>query len=99
METGSLRLKTGLAEMLKGGVIMDVTDADQARIAELPQPLAHVTRSVGIDPQVDAGGPVTTRAPGVVGRSARMSEAPRPPARVRMSALFKLRAPRLPLPA
>jgi pyridoxal 5'-phosphate synthase pdxS subunit len=28
------RLKTGLAEMLKGGVIMDVTTADQARIAE-----------------------------------------------------------------
>jgi pyridoxal 5'-phosphate synthase pdxS subunit len=31
---GSLRLKTGLAEMLKGGVIMDVTTPDQARIAE-----------------------------------------------------------------
>src|SRR5437870_10192127 len=30
----SLRLKTGLAEMLKGGVIMDVTTAEQARIAE-----------------------------------------------------------------
>src|SRR5437588_10945142 len=30
----SLRLKTGLAEMLKGGVIMDVTDAAQATIAE-----------------------------------------------------------------
>ena len=30
----SLRLKTGLAEMLKGGVIMDVTDARQAEIAE-----------------------------------------------------------------
>jgi pyridoxal 5'-phosphate synthase pdxS subunit len=30
----SLRLKTGLAEMLKGGVIMDVTDAQQAVIAE-----------------------------------------------------------------
>jgi len=29
-----LRLKTGLAEMLKGGVIMDVTNADQAIIAE-----------------------------------------------------------------
>src|SRR5499425_1856560 len=29
----SLRLKTGLAEMLKGGVIMDVTDAKQAEIA------------------------------------------------------------------
>jgi pyridoxal 5'-phosphate synthase pdxS subunit len=31
---GTLRLKTGLAEMLKGGVIMDVVDAAQARIAE-----------------------------------------------------------------
>jgi pyridoxal 5'-phosphate synthase pdxS subunit len=30
----TLRLKTGLAEMLKGGVIMDVTDAGQAKIAE-----------------------------------------------------------------
>ncbi|MCZ6599441.1 MAG: pyridoxal 5'-phosphate synthase lyase subunit PdxS [Acidobacteria bacterium] len=30
----TLRLKTGLAEMLKGGVIMDVTVADQAKIAE-----------------------------------------------------------------
>jgi pyridoxal 5'-phosphate synthase pdxS subunit len=29
-----LRLKTGLAEMFKGGVIMDVTDAKQAEIAE-----------------------------------------------------------------
>ncbi len=34
MEKGSYRLKTGLAEMLKGGVIMDVTNAEQARIAE-----------------------------------------------------------------
>ncbi len=33
-EKGTLRLKTGLAEMLKGGVIMDVTNAEQARIAE-----------------------------------------------------------------
>ena len=30
----TLRVKTGLAEMLKGGVIMDVTDEAQARIAE-----------------------------------------------------------------
>jgi len=29
-----LRLKTGLAEMLKGGVIMDVTTAEQAKVAE-----------------------------------------------------------------
>ena len=33
-ETGTFRVKSGLAEMLKGGVIMDVTDAEQARIAE-----------------------------------------------------------------
>jgi pyridoxal 5'-phosphate synthase pdxS subunit len=32
--SSALRLKTGLAEMLKGGVIMDVTDATQATIAE-----------------------------------------------------------------
>jgi pyridoxal 5'-phosphate synthase pdxS subunit len=32
--TGSSRVKRGLAEMLKGGVIMDVIDAEQARIAE-----------------------------------------------------------------
>ena len=30
----SFRLKVGLAEMLKGGVIMDVTNAEQAKIAE-----------------------------------------------------------------
>ena len=29
-----MRVKSGLAEMLKGGVIMDVVDAEQARIAE-----------------------------------------------------------------
>src|ERR671916_2532791 len=33
-EYGTMRVKSGLAEMLKGGVIMDVTDAEQARIAE-----------------------------------------------------------------
>jgi pyridoxal 5'-phosphate synthase pdxS subunit len=33
-ELGTLKVKTGLAEMLKGGVIMDVTTAEQARIAE-----------------------------------------------------------------
>lgn len=32
--SSGMRLKTGLAEMLKGGVIMDVTDARQAEIAE-----------------------------------------------------------------
>jgi len=33
-QKGTLRLKTGLAEMLKGGVIMDVTNEEQARIGE-----------------------------------------------------------------
>src|ERR1700743_3714206 len=32
--SGGLRLKLGLAEMLKGGVIMDVMNVEQARIAE-----------------------------------------------------------------
>jgi len=34
MERGTVRVKRGLAEMLKGGVIMDVTNAEQAKIAE-----------------------------------------------------------------
>jgi pyridoxal 5'-phosphate synthase pdxS subunit len=33
-ELGTMRVKSGLAEMLKGGVIMDVTTAEAARIAE-----------------------------------------------------------------
>ena len=33
-QTGGLRVKRGLAEMLKGGVIMDVVTAEQARVAE-----------------------------------------------------------------
>ena len=34
MSREPFEIKVGLAEMLKGGVIMDVTDADQAKIAE-----------------------------------------------------------------
>ena len=34
METGTWRVKSGLAQMLKGGVIMDVVTAEHARIAE-----------------------------------------------------------------
>lgn len=34
METGTDKVKRGLAEMLKGGVIMDVTTPEQAKIAE-----------------------------------------------------------------
>ncbi|MBI3931181.1 MAG: pyridoxal 5'-phosphate synthase lyase subunit PdxS, partial [Chloroflexi bacterium] len=34
METGTWKIKTGLAQMLKGGVIMDVVTAEHAKIAE-----------------------------------------------------------------
>ena len=34
MEKGTFEVKTGLAQMLKGGVIMDVVTADQAKVAE-----------------------------------------------------------------
>ncbi len=34
VEKGSFEVKVALAEMLKGGVIMDVTTPEQARIAE-----------------------------------------------------------------
>jgi pyridoxal 5'-phosphate synthase pdxS subunit len=34
METGTLKVKTGFAEMFKGGVIMDVVNAQQAEVAQ-----------------------------------------------------------------
>jgi len=34
METGTWKVKSGLAQMLKGGVIMDVVNAEQAKIAQ-----------------------------------------------------------------
>src|SRR3989304_4627028 len=34
METGTWKVKTGLAQMLKGGVIMDVVTPEHAKIAE-----------------------------------------------------------------
>ena len=33
-ETGTWKVKVGLAQMLKGGVIMDVVTAEHAKIAE-----------------------------------------------------------------
>ncbi|MEN6350260.1 MAG: pyridoxal 5'-phosphate synthase lyase subunit PdxS, partial [Syntrophomonas sp.] len=33
-EKGTFKVKSGLAQMLKGGVIMDVTTPEQAKIAE-----------------------------------------------------------------
>ena len=34
MQSGTWKVKTGLAQMLKGGVIMDIVNAEQAKIAE-----------------------------------------------------------------
>ena len=46
MESGTPRLKVGLAEMLKGGVIMDVTNAEQDAGRALP--FATVDRTRGV---------------------------------------------------
>jgi pyridoxal 5'-phosphate synthase pdxS subunit len=67
-ETGTFRVKSGLAEMLKGGVIMDVTNAEQAKIAEdagavavmaLERVPADIRRDGGVarmsDPELIAG--------------------------------------------
>ena len=58
----SLRLKTGLAEMLKGGVIMDVTTAEQATIAEKAG-AAAVMALERVPAQIRAEGGVARMAP------------------------------------
>ena len=45
--TGTARVKRGLAEMLRGGVIMDVVDAEQAKIA-LERVPADIRRDGGV---------------------------------------------------
>src|SRR4026207_1691645 len=60
-ELGTMRVKSGLAEMLKGGVIMDVTTADQAVIAEEAGAVAGMALE---------GGPADIRAEGGVARMA-----------------------------
>ena len=42
MEKGTFHIKTGFAEMFKGGVIMDVTTPEQAVIAEAAGAVAVV---------------------------------------------------------
>jgi pyridoxal 5'-phosphate synthase pdxS subunit len=54
--TGTVRVKRGLAEMLKGGVIMDVVTPDQARIAEDAGAVAVMAlERVPADIRVDGG--------------------------------------------
>jgi pyridoxal 5'-phosphate synthase pdxS subunit len=64
VEQGTDRVKRGLADMLKGGVIMDVTDADQAKIAEeagavavmaLERVPADIRRDGGVARMADPG--------------------------------------------
>ena len=69
-DESTFRVKAGLAEMLKGGVIMDVVDAEQAKIAEdagaaavmaLERVPADIRRDGGVarmsDPVADQGHP------------------------------------------
>src|SRR3984957_1172897 len=56
MHTATLRLKTGLSEMLKGGVIMDVVNAEQAKIAEAAGAVAVMAlERVPADIRVEGG--------------------------------------------
>jgi pyridoxal 5'-phosphate synthase pdxS subunit len=55
-EPGTIRVKRGLAEMLKGGVIMDVVTPDQAKIAEDAGAVAVMAlERVPADIRVDGG--------------------------------------------
>jgi pyridoxal 5'-phosphate synthase pdxS subunit len=62
-ESGTWKVKTGLAQMLKGGVIMDVVNAEQAKIAEaagacavmaLERVPADIRRAGGVARMADA---------------------------------------------
>jgi pyridoxal 5'-phosphate synthase pdxS subunit len=65
-ETGTMRVKSGLAEMLKGGVIMDVVNADQAKIAEASGAVAVMAlERVPADIRAD-GGVARMSDPGII---------------------------------
>src|SRR4028119_1745858 len=66
-EVGTDRVKRGMAEMLKGGVIMDVVDAEQARIAEDAGAVAvRALERVAADRRRDGGG-ARPGGPGLAG--------------------------------
>ena len=55
-QTGTARVKRGMAEMLKGGVIVDVVTPEQARIAEgagavAVMALERVPADIGLPPK------------------------------------------------
>src|SRR5215210_6117420 len=45
--TGTFRVKSGIIQMLKGGVIMDVVDAEQARMSD-PEKIVEIQEAVTI---------------------------------------------------
>src|ERR671929_1663836 len=54
--TGTFRVKSGMAQMLKGGVIMDVVNAEQAKIAEASGAVAVMAlERVPADIRADGG--------------------------------------------
>jgi pyridoxal 5'-phosphate synthase pdxS subunit len=53
METGTWKVKTGLAQMLKGGVIMDVVSAEQAKIMALERVPADIRAAGGVARMAD----------------------------------------------
>ena len=56
VEFGTMRVKSGLAEMLKGGVIMDVVNVEQAKIAEAAGAVAVMAlERVPADIRVEGG--------------------------------------------
>src|ERR671912_78623 len=66
--TGTFRVKSGMAQMLKGGVIMDVVDAEQARIAEEAGAVAVMAlERVPADIRADGGGAAMIRSKGEAG--------------------------------
>ncbi|NNC93686.1 MAG: pyridoxal 5'-phosphate synthase lyase subunit PdxS, partial [Acidimicrobiia bacterium] len=68
MDKGTDRVKRGLAEMLKGGVIMDVVNAEHARIAEEAGAVAVMAlERVPADIRVD-GGVARMSDPGMIER-------------------------------
>ena len=53
---GTFKLKSGLAQMLKGGVIMDVVNSEQAKIAEAAGAVAVMAlERVPADIRADGG--------------------------------------------
>ena len=73
--TGTWTVKVGLAQMLKGGVIMDVTTAEQARIAEdagacavmaLERVPADIRREGGVARMADPARIVEIKEPGIL---------------------------------